>query len=201
MHKEVNPPVKRTPWGKPDSAYEYAPGIVFLGTPGHGGFHLSRARLAKMPAHLRTIGEGAFFEEDLAWIAVAIMFPSAFESKDLDVAWERLMNYYPEAYEIEKGVKLSPADSLVLREREFKLTTADKFVTVAAWGSWEETTPPGYVTVCARKASTGEEKHFTVLDSEYATRDGLGFVIDESRHFERDEPTGRSRPEPSENIG
>lgn len=37
-----------TPWGVADYAREYAEGIVFYGTPSHGGFKLSAQRLARM---------------------------------------------------------------------------------------------------------------------------------------------------------
>ena len=53
-----------TPWGKADHEKVHAEGIVFHGTPSHGGFKLSAERLARMhPALRETDG---WFEEDRA---------------------------------------------------------------------------------------------------------------------------------------
>lgn len=45
MLKSTNPTY--TPWGKADYEKVYAEGIVFYGTPSHGGFKLDRERNAR----------------------------------------------------------------------------------------------------------------------------------------------------------
>lgn len=82
-----------TPWGASDSHKEYAPGIVFYTTPGHGGFHLSPQRLAEMPEGLRSFqpwaGEG-WYEEDCDWAIVVSAFPDHFVQKTRDAAAQTL---------------------------------------------------------------------------------------------------------------
>jgi len=63
----------RTPWGKSQQSIKVAPGIMWYSTAGHGGYHLSKKRLEKMPKKFRDFkpfaGEG-WFEEDIDWIVV-----------------------------------------------------------------------------------------------------------------------------------
>lgn len=72
--------VQYTPWGRPDDAVEYAEGIVFYSTPSHGGFRLSRERVARMPATLRGLSgyPDNWYEEDCAYAAVVYSFPLEF---------------------------------------------------------------------------------------------------------------------------
>lgn len=65
----------RTPWGRSDYAKEYAPGIVWYGTPSHGGFKLDRERNAAVPDYMRR--EGGWYEEDCDWAIVATVHPIA----------------------------------------------------------------------------------------------------------------------------
>ncbi len=67
-------------WGIIDSAREIAPGITWVTTASHGGFILSPARLAEMPANLRkcSFTQNDHFEEDCSWCAVPLAFPSLF---------------------------------------------------------------------------------------------------------------------------
>jgi hypothetical protein len=72
----------KTPWGTADFATEYAPGITFFETPGHGGFCLSPERnaevLAKFPGFRPFSGAVGWYEEDCDWSAVALTFPDLF---------------------------------------------------------------------------------------------------------------------------
>ena len=76
---------------------------------------------------------------------------------------------------------------------EFLKLNADKWVVTTAWGSWSPWVPSGMVGVCAYLGGNsagriGEPAYFLVPESEYQTRDGMGFIIDETRHprFEND---------------
>jgi len=98
---------KQTPWGRADSATEYAPGIVFYSTPSHGGFHVDRSLVSEIPAPLRGLSgyPQTWYEEDCAWAVVAYVFPFAFLGKMSDCptveaiktqAREVLTRWYPE---------------------------------------------------------------------------------------------------------
>lgn len=76
-----------TPWGVPDEQRELAEGIIFVGTPSHGGFWLDEERNALVPASWRKAsfngqGEGGWYEEDCDWCLVALTFPGLFEATE-----------------------------------------------------------------------------------------------------------------------
>lgn len=100
-----------TPWGDADEVKELAPGIRWVSTPGHGGFLVSASAWAQMPARLASIGQrwgaGAAFEEDAAWCAVLLAFPSlATSPADLESAERALRAYYPEHVDGRSGCGL-----------------------------------------------------------------------------------------------
>jgi hypothetical protein len=77
---------RSSPWGQVDSAHQDAPGIWWVSTPSHGGFILSGARVAAMPAVLkaaRGYGGPNAFEEDSEWALVVCSFPEEFPAKVL----------------------------------------------------------------------------------------------------------------------
>lgn len=170
---------KRSPWGTVDSAIEVAAGILSVSTPGHGGFKLSRALNAKVPAAVRR--KGGWYEEDCEWAFVALVFPDAFDDKTVEHAKSSAKNWFPDEYEALTGEKVTAEESSTLRERAFKAKTASKFVVTSARGDWADDVPPGMVGVTAHKASTGETASFLVAATEYASR-GIKFVVDESKH-------------------
>lgn len=101
-----------TPWGPADTVKEIAPGITLYTTPSHGGFHLSDARVASMPKHLRDFvpfggvqkGPGRWFEEDCDWCVVALAFPQFFPPDAIEAAMKTLKGYKPELFaEMEKA--------------------------------------------------------------------------------------------------
>ena len=73
-----------TPWGQSDCSEKIAEGITWYSTPSHGGYKLSRARLAEMPEWLlacpfRPVEQAAgWFEEDCDWARVVLAFPEYF---------------------------------------------------------------------------------------------------------------------------
>ena len=89
---------RRTPWGAADDVEFKTPGIHAIGTPSHGGFHVDPTLLAKMPACLREVGNGPWFEEDCEWSAVVLAFPDKFPSKTVEAARGCLQRWFPEAW-------------------------------------------------------------------------------------------------------
>lgn len=84
---------KYTPWGKPQTTKEVAPGIVRFTTASHGGIWLSEERAAQMPAEYRDTtwtGETQWYEEDCDWARVAVTFPQHFSEKDVKAAEKSL---------------------------------------------------------------------------------------------------------------
>mgnify|MGYP006999173872 CR=1 FL=1 len=67
-----------TPWGPSQGATVFAEGLVCHSTAGHGGFHLSSERNAKVDRRLRR--PGGWYEEDAEWAIVALAFPHLFTS-------------------------------------------------------------------------------------------------------------------------
>jgi hypothetical protein len=159
---------KRSPWGKPDYGYRLADGITQIGTPSHGGIHLSRARQAKMPGYFKAeCADGNWYEEDCAWCVVAIAFPDAFDAKSQDAAKDTLRNWFPALYEYHYDVKLKPGESFKRDEETFARESVNMFVPRTAWGDWEGTTPKGFVKVLAERKADGARKYFLVPKDEY----------------------------------
>ena len=73
-----------TPWGPSQQQEKIADGIVSYSTAGHGGYHVSAARLAEMPDCIRdfkTYAGTGWYEEDCDWCLVALSFPSLFDNR------------------------------------------------------------------------------------------------------------------------
>lgn len=75
-----------TPWGKSDSKQVLVPGITFYGTPGHGGYYVSKAVRAVMPPQY--VNSDGWYEEDCEWAKVALSFPHLFTPAIVRVAQE-----------------------------------------------------------------------------------------------------------------
>lgn len=80
-------PFRHTPWGAPQTAEEIAPGIWHTTTASHGGFYLTSAALARIPAaHQAYAAEWAkgfgpaWFEEDCAVCCVIVAYPEHFRA-------------------------------------------------------------------------------------------------------------------------
>jgi hypothetical protein len=69
-----------SPWGRPDSQREIAPGITHVTTGSHGGILVSPEQFASMPSccQLRHSTEGAWYEEDCDLNLVILAFPQHF---------------------------------------------------------------------------------------------------------------------------
>lgn len=167
---------RRSPWGKIDHAVERAPGIVEVSTPGHGGIKLSPERNRAMPESVRR--SGGWYEEDVDWSLVVMVFPEAFTSGQVSAARDTARHWLPERYMALTGETLTPETSRTLARRAFEAETNDRFVVRSA----SSFTPSDTVRVSAFRASDATWKAFLVDADEYAARGRFGFVVDESRH-------------------
>ena len=181
-----------TPWGVADYAREYAAGIVFYGTPSHGGFKLSAERLVRMhPALRETDG---WFEEDCDWAKVAFAFPECFTDEQHEAAIRALKDWYPDEYEVVTGETLAPGDSHIKDQRLFHERHAQDWVVISAIRSDRH---PGMVECIAALGgkrgewgrSDPEKRRYLVSDAEYDRCGEFGFVIDPDRHALCDGPS------------
>ena len=181
-----------TPWGVADYAREYAAGIVFYGTPSHGGFKLSAERLVRMhPALRETDG---WFEEDCDWAKVAFAFPECFTDEQHEAAIRALKDWYPDEYEVVTGETLAPGDSHIKDQRLFHERHAQDWVVISAIRSDRH---PGMVECIAALGgkrgewgrSDPEKRRYLVSDAEYDRRGEFDFVIDPDRHALCDGPS------------
>lgn len=193
-HQHI-PSARLNYWGKPDTATEIAEGIVWVSTPGHGGFALSHQRQAEMPAHLR-VDQGAY-EEDCDWCMVVLAFPHIVPAylRAITSKWsvdrlnqcadETLRNWHPARWEQHTGKTIEPGQSFQRDQQRFREQHAADFIVCTAWGDWAEGVPAGMVGVWATEGEdrSKEGKYFLVPADEYAAR-GDKFVIDLAKHQE-----------------
>ena len=177
-----------TPWGGSQMAVIYAEGVVAHMTSGHGGFHLSEDRNAKI--HLLLRNETPWYEEDCEWAIVAISFPHLFTDYERSIAEKTIRNTWPDAWEVIHGRALAEGESWAKDRRAFdERHAADHVVTSAILSDQH----PGMTEVVAviggdRRASV-DERRFLVPSDEYAGRGRFGFVIDPARHAEYHGPS------------
>lgn len=220
----------RTPWGSAQYVSRPAPGIVSVGTAGHGGIKLSPERNAEIPAPLRK--RSGWYEEDTESNIVGMFHPEAFphyrneEAADQN-EWRRsqceaaVKNWFPDEYEKATGKAVPVEESSVLQRRAeidgraaFRAAHANEYVSLgngltpsALSNKW---IPDGYAVTEARIDATGETRHFLVPQSEVIENKmwGAQVVLDPSRHldvssvFEKSKSPNESRPTiAGENLG
>ena len=73
---------KRTPWGDADYEKEYTNGVVFYGTPGHGGFKVDAKVRKTWPQVLQDFvpfnQNTGWYEEDCDCVIVYLAMPHLF---------------------------------------------------------------------------------------------------------------------------
>jgi hypothetical protein len=92
-----------TPWGPAQTAEEIAPGIILYSTASHGGYFLSKAANAKVPAILKNStfgGQGlkGWYEEDCDWAIVGYIFKELFDEAHYRCALETLEQHHSDAW-------------------------------------------------------------------------------------------------------
>jgi hypothetical protein len=176
-----------TPWGPSQGAVRYGEGVVFHSTSGHGGFHLSAERNAKVHPLLRH--GGGWYEEDAAWAAVATAWPDLFTGLEQRQADETLRHSWPDAWEAIHGRVLHLGESRFRDAEAFARAHAQDWVVISAIYSDHH---PGFTEVVAtrggRRDQQAEERRFLVPSAEYKVGP-FGFVIDEARHAFYDGPS------------
>lgn len=176
-----------TPWGASQGAVRYGEGVVFHTTAGHGGFHLSPERNAKVHDLLRN-GAG-FYEEDAAWAAVATAWPDLFTAFEQRQAEASLRHSWPDAWEVIHCRTLQPGQSRTRDVEAFARDHAKDWVVISAIYSDHQR---GFTEVVATRGgqrhATAEERRFLIPSTEY-TCGPFGFVVDETRHAAYDGPS------------
>lgn len=169
-----------TPWGPSQGATVYADGVTCHTTAGHGGFHLSAMRNARVHPMLRA--ENGFYEEDECWAIVAITFPDLFTAFERRCAERTIKDSFPDAWEVIFGATLGPGESRTRDRRAFEARHATDWVVVSAITSEQQ---KGFVECIATpgglRGEGTEERRFLVPSAEYNVG-RFGFVIDPDRH-------------------
>lgn len=141
-----------TPWGAAHAVYAYHPQrkIFQVHTASHGGFAV--ALDLPMPEALAQLGEvmdeHRWFEEDIAWAAVPVAFPTHFCAERQQSARDLLRDEFPDAYSAHFGVTLTAVDSAALARRAWEAATSDSFVVLAGYSDQHWNVPEGHVYVC-----------------------------------------------------
>ncbi len=163
---------KRSPWGVVEFEEKLAEGIYIVSTPGHGGVKLDKARNAQVHPAWRQ--SGGWYEEDCEWAIPALTFPDEIfiETESQATAHKAGKDWFPDEYTKVTGIEVSVEESFTLQQRAFKLKTMDKFIGVAAFGTWEKSVPIGKVGVVLRHQTTGEERDVLVNSEDYDLRKG-----------------------------
>ena len=188
LHRVQTPISASTPWGASQMAVTYAEGVVAHMTSGHGGFHLSADRNAKVHPLLRK--DTPWYEEDCEWAIVAISFPDLFTAYERSMAEKTIRNTWPDVWEKIHGRTLAEGESWAIDGRAFDQRHAADYIVMSAILSDQR---PGMTEVVAKIGGghirDGEERRFLVASDEYAGRGQFGFVIDLGRHTEYDGPS------------
>ena len=171
-----------TPWGLSQAQTKITRGINSYTTASHGGYILSKGMNLRIPEYARIASRA--YEEDCDWSIVVTFLPEYFPALVRKNAKDSLRTWHPDVYERRYGEVIPAGMSYVKDKQEWERDVREnnRFVVKAAWGSWHETVPAGFVGVKAAAALTGAEAWFLVPESEYKARDSKGFVIDLDRH-------------------
>lgn len=180
-----------TPWGKSQYSKPLTRGIIFYGTAGHGGYHVSKKLNALIPERVRD--RGGWYEEDCAW-AIPIVFlkpvlRGAIPDDHFKDALDRFKSDFWQDYEALFGEVVDPKDSYSKRQWIFKQEHINDYQTLAAYGDWHDKVPAGMVGVFACRGgrkSNGhygdDQAYFLVPNDEYNNRGEYSFIIDPARH-------------------
>jgi hypothetical protein len=145
----------RTPWGTADSAHHIAPGIVIVGTPGHGGVKLSPERNKKIPPALRNAS--GWYEEDCESYIPMMIHAGDMKrpSESAEDARKRaelgVINWFPEGYERAFNAVLPVGASSQKDQKTWNSLHTNDDIAVSAIG-----TDNGMVVVSVCRGGRGE---------------------------------------------
>lgn len=162
-----------TPWGQADyvTAKCEDKSVIVVGTPSHGGIgvHIATHPIPEHFQKLAICGDTwAWFEEDCAWAAAALMLPEVFRNEQV-AAESTLRNWYPDAYAAHFGRMPSAAESMEVRSRTLKVQLQDKFTVKATWGDWAWDVPQGHLYILGVRSCDNVEAGFLVPEADYKT--------------------------------
>jgi hypothetical protein len=83
--------MKSSPWGAVQTEQEYAAGVTFVSTAGHGGFHLAGPALdvaKRQFPKFKPFAGWPWLEEDCDAVLVFLLYPHLFEPKSVKMAIE-----------------------------------------------------------------------------------------------------------------
>ncbi|NTF91570.1 hypothetical protein G6L46_30860 [Agrobacterium rhizogenes] len=167
--------VANTPWGPSQLA-------------GHGGFHLSAERNARVLPMLRQ--SSPWYEEDAEWAIVALTFQDLFTAYERKSADETIRNSWPSAWETIHGRELAPGQSWTKDREAFERKHAGDWIVISAiFSSHHADMTEVIATRGGRRDGPVQEMRFLVPSAEYAARGCFGFVIDPDRHDPYDGPS------------
>lgn len=87
-------PVDQSPWGPVLEREDVMPGVIFVTTNRHGGYHLGPELNARIPADVRQ--ENGWYERDIQGALCAYFVP--FEEADEDHVMLVIETQYPQLY-------------------------------------------------------------------------------------------------------
>lgn len=145
-----------TPWGGSQMAVVYAEGVIAHSTAGHGGFHLSADRNAKVHSLLRK--DTPWYEEDCEWAVVATTFPGLFTSYERSLADKTIRNTWPDAWEAIRSSKLTEGESWARDRRAFDQRHASDYVVTSAIFSDQAPGMTEAVAVVAADRGAGDRR-------------------------------------------
>lgn len=157
----------RSPWGAVQHAEEVAPGILRVGTAGHGGLKVTKQRNAAIPPAFRR--RSGWYEEDDEACIVAAFHPDGSAAAQT-TAMSALKDRWPDEFTRTFDVTVGLHESRVLRDRArredsaaFRHQHRHDFVSTG-WGTDTngEWVPQGHQVLTARMDETGEEREFLV---------------------------------------
>lgn len=160
-----------TPWGRADSLTFLSAdkSVIQVDTCSHGGIGVHVA-VHPIPEHFKPLAvlgdDWAWFEEDCAWSAAALMLPAILIDHQQS-AEETLRHWYPDTYATHFGRMPTSEESIEVRSREIKERLKDFYTVDATWGDWAWNVPPGHLYVMGRRKSDGASAGFLVPGDAY----------------------------------
>jgi hypothetical protein len=119
-------------WGEIEIEKVIAGGIVYVSTPGHGGFVLSENRNKAIPKYMR-MSDGCY-EEDCDWSIVAVVFSEFLQDEKVKQAKETLKNCKHKMYETFFKIKLKKGESRSKDSEIFLSDNKNNYIGITALG-------------------------------------------------------------------
>lgn len=182
-----------TPWGQSDHERILGEGIVFYGTPSHGGFKVQHEQNMRIPVALRN--KDGWYEEDCDIEILCFVFPELFPENDQERTIKYLKNHMTFEYEKATGTVVPIEESRIKREKQFYEDNAENYIVFSAIGSYKPGDPEGMVKCSACRGkfylnrgrfyqwTSQDEAEFYVPEEEYDARGEFSFVIDTTKHI------------------